>query len=89
MNAQFRLFRSQWRGKEPLQDKEFYIPVLEEYVRPFKAAGFQILEARNFTWVPHSAGPVLTSVCRMLTPLLNALAPRYALRSLVIAKKPE
>ncbi len=89
MNAQFRLFRSQVRGKQPLGEKQFYIPVLEEYVRPFAATGFQISEARNFTWVPHSAGPVLTRVCRALTPVMDAVASRYALRSLVIAKKPQ
>jgi SAM-dependent methyltransferase len=89
MNAQFRFFRSQLKRKEQVQDKQFYIPVLEDYVRPFKAAGFRILEARNFSWMPHSAGPALSAICRMLAPSLNLLVPRYALRSLVIAKKPE
>jgi len=89
MNAQFRFFRSQLGREEQVQDKQFYIPVLEDYVRPFKAAGFKILDARNFCWVPHSAGPALSAVCRFLTPALNAVAPRYALRSLVVAKKPE
>ena len=88
MNAQFRFFRSQLRKKEQMQDKQFYIPVLEEYTRPFSEAGFQILDARNFCWMPHSAGPALAAICRMATPALNLLAPRYALRSLVVAKKP-
>jgi len=88
MNAQFRFFRSQLKRKEPVQDKQFYIPVLEEYVKPFKAAGFQILDARNFSWMPHSAGPALSMVCRTLAGPLNLLVPRYALRSLVVAKKP-
>jgi len=88
MNAQFPLFRSQMRAQKKTQDKEFYIPVLEEYVRPFVSAGFEVLVARNFCWIPHSAGPALTAICRILTPALDAVAPRYAMRSLVIARKP-
>lgn len=87
MNAQFRLFRSQLRRKENRRDREFYIPVLEEYARPFAAAGFEILVMRNFCWMPHSAGPILSRICRILTPALNVVASRYAMRSLVIAKK--
>jgi hypothetical protein len=62
--------------------------LLEEYVQPFVACGFEIVEARNFCWVPHSAGRTLTTACQMLTPVFNVLASRYALRSLVIARKP-
>jgi SAM-dependent methyltransferase len=88
MNAQFRFFRSRLRRTKQVQDKQFYIPVLEEYVRPFEAAGFKILDARNFCWVPHSAGPALLAICRMLSPVLDLAASRFAIRSLVIAKKP-
>jgi SAM-dependent methyltransferase len=89
MNAQFRFFRSQLRHREQVQEKQYYIPKLEGYVQPFADAGFQILEARNFSWMPHSAGPALTAACRLLTPALNVVVPRYALRSLVVAKKPK
>ena len=88
MNAQFRFFRSQLRREEQVQDKQFYIPALEEYARPFADAGFRILDARNFSWMPHSAGPAMVAVCRALAPALNTVASRYALRSLVIAQKP-
>jgi hypothetical protein len=88
MNAQFGFFRSRLRSQPARQNKEYYLPSLEEYARPFASAGFQILEARNFCWIPHSAGRGLTEVCRLLTPALNAVAPRHAMRSLVIAKKP-
>ena len=88
MNAQFPLFRSKLRRGRDATDKQFYIPVLEEYVRPLTGAGFQILTAKNFCWVPHSAGPALAAVCRILTPALNVVLPGYAMRTLVIAKRP-
>jgi cyclopropane fatty-acyl-phospholipid synthase-like methyltransferase len=88
MNAQFRFFRDQLRRRVQVQEKQYYIPKLEEYARPFAEAGFQILEARNFCWIPHSAGAALTTACRLAAPALNAVAPRHALRSLVLAKKP-
>jgi SAM-dependent methyltransferase len=89
MNARCHLFRSQLKRVGQVQKKEFYIPTLEEYVRPFAAAGFQIVEARNFCWIPHSAGPSLLMACRILTLVLNVVASRYALRSLVVARKPD
>jgi SAM-dependent methyltransferase len=88
MNAQFPLFRSKLRSGRDKNDKQFYIPVLEEYVRPVKEAGFEILAAKNFCWVPHSAGPALATACRMLTPVLDLVVPRYGMRSLVIARRP-
>jgi SAM-dependent methyltransferase len=89
MNAQCRFFRSQLKRACQVQEKQFYIPILEEYVRPFAAAGFQIMEARNFCWIPHSAGPSAVMACRIVSPVLNAVASRYAFRSLVVARKPD
>jgi len=88
MNSQFPFFRSKLKPGQYNDDSEVYIPVLEEYVRPLAAVGFEILEARNFCWVPHSAGPALCTMFRMLTPLLDTLIPRYGMRSLVIARRP-
>jgi SAM-dependent methyltransferase len=88
MNAQFPLFRSKLKPGQYSDESEVYIPVLEEYVRPFADVGFEILDARNFCWVPHSAGPALCATFRILTPALDALLPRYGMRSLVIAKRP-
>jgi SAM-dependent methyltransferase len=88
MNTQFPFFRSKLKPGQYNDDSEVYIPVLEEYVRPLSTVGFEILEARNFCWVPHSAGPALCKTLRMLTPLLDTVASRYAMRSLVIARRP-
>ena len=88
MNDKFPLFRSKLRGGENLKEKQFYIPSLKEYVRPFTNAGFQILTAKNFCWTPHSASPLLCTVSRIVAPVLNVVVPSYAMRSLVIAKKP-
>ena len=87
MNHGFPLFKSKLRRtvKDPL---ECYLPSLEEYASPFAQAGFQILEKDNFCWIPHSAGPLLTRLCRMLSPILNLTVRKFAMRSLVIAKKP-
>lgn len=87
MNRGFPLFRSKLKRtiKDPL---ECYLPSLEEYASPFAQAGFQILEKDNFCWIPHSAGPMLTRLGRMLSPLLNLTVRKFAMRSLVIAKKP-
>jgi len=88
MNSQFPFFRSKLRPGQYNDDSEVYIPVLEEYVRPLKTVGFEILEARNFCWVPHSAGPALSRICTALTPVLDTVLPRYGMRSLVVARRP-
>jgi SAM-dependent methyltransferase len=90
MNNKFPVFRSRFRER-PLQgDRAYYLPTLDEYARPFSAAGFEILKKENFCWVPHSAGRGLTTVMRALTPMLGAIAPSRAMRSLVVSrKKPE
>jgi SAM-dependent methyltransferase len=87
MNNRFPAFRSalrDWLTKEKLA---YYLPTLEEYKRPFAATGFDLLRTGNFCWIPHSAGPGLTSVMRKLTPILNAVVPSRAMRSLVVSRK--
>lgn len=87
MNNKFPAFRSRlrdWLTKEKLA---YYLPSLEEYKRPFASTGFELLRVDNFCWIPHSAGPNLTSVMKSLTPLLNAVAPSFAMRSLVVSRK--
>lgn len=86
MNDGFPAFRSRLKG-EPQNSAECYIPSLDRYAAPFQAAGFEIMDKRNFCWIPHSAGPVLTLCCRFATPILNVVAPNRAMRSLVVARK--
>lgn len=88
MNRRFPLFRSRLRGMLAARPAPEYVPDLDEYVRPFAAAGFDVLHKGNFCWIPHSAGVGLTTVCRSLTPLLDAVVPARAMRSLFIARKP-
>jgi 2-polyprenyl-3-methyl-5-hydroxy-6-metoxy-1,4-benzoquinol methylase len=87
MNDRFPLFRSHLK-RTVESSAATYLPSLEEYTEPFRQSGFEILAKRHFSWIPHSAGPSLTRVCRMLTPILNVTVPSRAMRSLVIAKKP-
>ena len=87
MNNRFPVFRSRFR--KPVQDREeTYLPTLEEYASPFKAAGFEIIRKENFCWVPHSAGRALTLCSRLAAPVLNVVARNRAMRSLVVARKP-
>lgn len=89
MNRLFPLFRSKLSGMLSRRPKhEYYLPSLEEYARPFRLAGFTMIETRNFCWVPHSATPYLVGLCRALAPILDSRCSRFAMRSLVIAKKP-
>jgi SAM-dependent methyltransferase len=88
MNRGFPLFRSRLRDRLTKKKQAYLLPSLDEYARPFTAVGLEILQKKNFCWVPHSAGPTLTSVLKGLTPVLNTLAPARAMRSLVIARKP-
>jgi SAM-dependent methyltransferase len=87
MNDRFPAFRSKLKGtvEDPA---EAYVPTLEEYASPFKLAGFDIVQKKNFCWIPHSAGRALTFGCLFLSPLLNLVAPGRAMRSLVVARKP-
>jgi SAM-dependent methyltransferase len=87
MNNRFPVFRSKLKGTvtDPV---EAYVPTLEEYTSPFKSAGFDILQKKNFCWIPHSAGRALTYGCLLLSPFFNLIAPSRAMRSLVVARKP-
>jgi 2-polyprenyl-3-methyl-5-hydroxy-6-metoxy-1,4-benzoquinol methylase len=87
MNDKFPAFRSRLRDRLAKDARAYYLPSLEEYARPFSSAGLEILKRENFCWIPHSAGSGLTAVMRALTPVLNAVAPSRAMRSLVIAQK--
>ena len=87
MNDRFPLFRSHLKGTVETPE-EAYLPSLDEYAEPFQRAGFEILTKDNFCWVPHSAGPALTMICRALTPVLNATVRSRAMRSLIVAKRP-
>lgn len=87
MNDRFPLFRSRLRGSAE-NPAECHLPSLEEYVSPFRTAGFEILRKEHFCWIPHSAGPALTFFCRLLSPFLNLAARSFAMRSLVVARKP-
>jgi hypothetical protein len=87
MNAGFPAFRSRLRRNDTDQ-AECYLPTLKEYSAPFKTAGFEVLEEKNFCWIPHSAGVPLTRACQIASPFLNLVARKRAMRSLVIARKP-
>jgi SAM-dependent methyltransferase len=89
MNQQFPLFRSRLRDVFSGRSKrEYYLPSLAEYTEPFTRVGFKILERRNFCWFPHSAGPALLGLLRVLAPVLDVCVPSFAMRSLVVAQKP-
>jgi SAM-dependent methyltransferase len=87
MNRNFPFFRSRFK-RSAGNPAECYLPSLDEYAAPFVQAGFEILEKDTFCWIPHSAGPRLVSFCRMLSPMLNLTARKFAIRSLVISRKP-
>jgi SAM-dependent methyltransferase len=87
MNQKFPAFRSRLRDRIIKEKRAYYLPSLDEYVRQFSSAGFEILKSEIFCWIPHSAGSALTTVMRTLTPLLNAVVPNHAMRSLVISRK--
>jgi hypothetical protein len=87
MNDRFPAFRSRLSGS--VEDPtECYVPSLEEYASPFQAAGFDIIQKKNFCWIPHSAGRALTYSCLLLSPLFNLFARSRAMRSLVVARRP-
>lgn len=89
MNDRFPAFRSSVPDRLTKDKESYYLPSLDEYARPFAAAGFDILKKEHFCWIPHSAGTALTAVMRALTPVLNTLVPSRAMRSLVISRKTE
>lgn len=91
MNNRFPLFRSalkdQLRGEERSKP-EYYLPSLEDYARPFTETGFEVLRREHFCWIPHSSGPFMCRILRVLSPVLDTLAGSRAMRSLVLARKP-
>ena len=88
MNRNFPFFRSKARDLVTRPREEYYLPSLAEYTRPFEEEGFEIVESRNFCWIPHSAGPGLLALSRTLSPILDRCCSRFAMRSLVIGQKP-
>jgi len=87
MNDKFPAFRGRPPARVTKGNDLYYLPSLDEYSRPFESAGFEILRKDNFCWIPHSAGQSLTAVMRFMTPLLNGIGRRRAMRSLVISRK--
>jgi SAM-dependent methyltransferase len=88
MNDKFPAFRSRFRDRVTKDKDSRYLPSLADYARPFETGGFEILRKDNFCWIPHSAGQSLTAVMRAMTPVLNGIGRRRAMRSLVISRKP-
>ncbi len=89
MNKGFPLFRTRLRDRLTKEKEAVRLPSLDEYARPFSSVGLEIIERKNFCWIPHSAGNKLTSLLKGLTPVLNAVVPNRAMRSLVVSRKPE
>lgn len=90
MNNRFPLFRSDLKNRlRREKEEECYVPSLEEYAAPFSKTGFEVLRKEHFCWVPHSAGRVLCRILRTMSPLLNLVFRSRAMRSLVVARKPE
>jgi len=89
MNDRFPAFRSDLKNKfRAVKEEECYIPSLTEYAAPFEKTGFEMVRKENFCWIPHSGGKVTCAVLGGLTPVLNAVAPTRAMRSLVVVRKP-
>lgn len=89
MNNRFPLFRSDLKNRlRRVKEEECYVPSLEEYADPFTKAGFELVRKEHFCWVPHSAGKLLSTITRLLSPILNRMTPSRAMRALVVARKP-
>ena len=89
MNSKFPVFRSWLRDRFTKTRSQYWLPSLEEYADAFKAAGLEIVQKRNFCWIPHSAGDLMLAVMRSVTPVLDRLVPSFAMRSVVVAQKPK
>lgn len=88
MNHHFPFFRSKFRNQH-LPAEQTYLPTLEEYETVFRKAGLEIVTSRTFCWIPHSANPGMTGLIRFFSPVLDLLFPRRAIRSLIIARRPQ
>ena len=87
MNRHFPFFRSKMRNRHKPEDQTF-LPTLEDYDAVFRQAGFEIVTSKNFCWIPHSASPAMTTALHIMTPVLDALFRRRAMRSLIVARLP-
>ncbi len=87
MNNKFPLFKSRFDVHKRRPKEQTWLPSLEEYTAPFRSANLEILQARHFCWIPHSASTPIVVAAKLLTPILNTIVPTFAMRSLVIAKK--
>jgi len=88
MNRYFPFFRTRLRDRLTRPEDERYLPTLDEYATVFRRAGFEIETKANFCWVPHSAGSAMVVTLRTLSPVLQSLFSRFAMRSLIVARKP-
>lgn len=89
MNNRFPAFRSSVKKKlHRKKQREEWLPSLGEYTAPFHQTGFEVLRSKQFCWIPHSGGRLLTSLLCATSPVLNMVASSRAMRSLVIARKP-
>ena len=89
MNDRFPAFRSALKNRfRAVNEEECYLPSLAEYAAPFEKVGFEILRKDHFCWIPHSAGQLLCSLMQGLSPILSAIAPTRAMRSLVVVRRP-
>ncbi len=88
MNKHFPLYRSRIRFMLTRSKERFYLPDLDEYASPFENAGFEIVEKRNFCWIPHSSCNLRFRLCRFINPYFDRIAPGFGMRSMVVARKP-
>jgi SAM-dependent methyltransferase len=89
MNCGFPLFRSDLKNRlRRIKEEECYVASLEEYAEPFIKAGFSLERKEHFCWIPHSSGKLLCGIMRLLSPVLNIVAPSRAMRALVVARRP-
>lgn len=89
MNHGFPAFRSALKNHFRIHKKEeCYVPTLDEYAAPFEKSGFELLRRENFCWVPHSGGRLMCGIMTAMAPVLNSIAKPRAMRSLIVAQKP-
>jgi SAM-dependent methyltransferase len=88
MNRRFPFFRSKLRGGSNTPRDQRYLPSLDEYATVFRKVGFEIETKKNFCWIPHSATPGMVAALRTLSPVLQSVCSPFAMRSLIVARKP-
>ncbi len=88
MNNKFPFFRSKIRDRIIKLKWEYSLPSLAEYANAFEVSGFEIINKKNFCWIPHSAELVRFELCKLISPILYKLVPSYAMSSLVISRRP-